>query len=236
MEHSYLHKSYLKEGVIASLPIAAGYVPIAMAFGILSKTNGIPLVYCFLFSAFVYAGASQFMALNLLSAGTGYIGIVITTLLVNFRHFLMSASMAARLTEQKKKYKPIIAFGITDEVFSIASFSGKEITDGFLLTLEIMAYLSWLAGTISGYLIGQLLPSVLQNSMGIALYAMFAAILIPQIKKSKQIAILVCSSAILNTAISHIKFLPQGWSFIITIILASAAGTFIFDKEDEDYE
>ncbi|MDF2880530.1 MAG: azlC1 [Clostridiaceae bacterium] len=236
MKDSYLQKSCLKEGIVAALPIVAGYVPIAMAFGILSKTNGIHLTYSFLLSAFVYAGASQFMALNLLSSGTGYIGIIITTLLVNFRHFLMSASMAAKLTEHKKKYKPIIAFGITDEVFSVASFSGKEITTEFLLPLEIMAYLSWLLGTILGYLVGQLLPSVLQNSMGIALYAMFAAILMPQIRKSKQVSILVCFSAILNTAISHINLLPQGWSFIITIILVSAAGTFIFDKGDEDCE
>src|SRR5690554_5485786 len=89
----------IKQGMLSAFPIIVGYLPIAMAFGILSKTTGISLVESFMFSAIVFAGASQFMALNLILVGTGAGEIILTTLLVNFRHFLMSASMTERLKE-----------------------------------------------------------------------------------------------------------------------------------------
>ena len=84
-------------GMISAFPIIVGYLPIAMTFGILSKSSGIQLIESFMFSAIVFAGSSQFMALNMITVGAGLGEIILTTLLVNFRHFLMSASLSENI-------------------------------------------------------------------------------------------------------------------------------------------
>lgn len=222
-----------REGAKAGVPIVIGYVPIAMAFGILSKTTGISMLDSFLFSLMVFAGASQFMALNLLAIGAGMGEIILTTLLVNLRHFLMSASLAARMKGNIKRWIPLIAFGVTDESFSVLSFKEGDITKDFTLGLQLTAYISWVVGTVLGYLAGGLLPQIVSDGMGIALYAMFVAILVPELKKSNKVVILVLLSGATNTLLNYFEILPKGWNMILTIILVSSVGAYLYG---EDYK
>lgn len=226
----------IKEGVVAGLPLVIGYFPVAVAFGILAKTTGISLMESFLFSFFVFAGASQFMALNLLAVGAGVGQIILTTLLVNFRHFLMSASLTTRITKDMKKWVPLIAFGVTDEVFSVVSFKEEELTTKFILGLQLTSYPSWVIGSVVGYLVGEILPPLIRNSMGIALYAMFAALLVPETKRSRKILVMALSSGLLNSVLNYFKLLPQGWNLILSIVLISALGAVIFNEEEVVYE
>ena len=99
----------------------------------------------------VFAGASQFMALNLLASGIGAGEIVLATLLMNFRHFLMSASLSAKIGG-RARLLPVVAFGITDETFAVASSEKGELASDFLIGLESMAYFSWVSGTAVGLL------------------------------------------------------------------------------------
>ncbi|MCT4562918.1 MAG: AzlC family ABC transporter permease [Maledivibacter sp.] len=226
-----------KHGVIDGLPIVIGFLPIGMAFGILSKTTGITMLDSILFSVLVFAGASQFIALNLLMVGAGIGEIILTTSLVNFRHFLMGASLATRMTEDMKRWSPFIAFGITDEVFSIASFKDGTLTKEYMISLELMGYSAWVFSTALGYFVGGILPIAVKSSMGIALYAMFGAILIPEIKKSNKAAILAGLSGVINTICKYFFALPQGWSIVISIIIASFLGLYLFKEgEMEEYE
>lgn len=227
-------RSAFKTGIKVGFPIVIGYFPIALAFGILSKTTGISLLESIMFSSIVYAGASQFMALTLIAAGTGTLGIVLTTFLVNFRHFLMSASLSGKLEDKKTPFLPLIAFGITDETFSVASFSKEKLSPGFMIGLEIAAYSSWNAGTIVGFILGSTLPQSVQASMGIALYAMFIALLTPMAKKSFKLASLAIMAGIVNTLVSYFTSLPPGWGIIIAIFLVSILGIFIFDDKEAE--
>ena len=225
-------KNQIKDGFKAGLPICIGYLPVAVAFGILAKTTGITLLEAFLFSAVVFAGASQFMALNLLATGVGFSGIILTTLLVNFRHFIMSSYIASRVDNGMKRSFPLIAFGVTDESFSVLSFKKGELSRNFIIVLEGVAYISWVTGTISGYILGGFLPALLVKSMGIALYAMFVALLMPEVKKSYRAFILALSAGVLNSFLIYLDLLPKGWSIIVTIILVSAIGTFFYEGGD----
>ena len=225
-------KSAFKTGIKAGLPIVIGYFPIALAFGILSKTTGITLLESIMFSSIVYAGASQFMALTMIAMATGTLGIVITTFLVNFRHFLMSASISGKIKSKKISILPLIAFGITDETFSVASFSKERLVPGFMIGLELAAYLSWNTGTAAGYLLGSTLPESIQASMGIALYAMFIALVTPMAKKSLKIASLVILSGIVNSLVERFASVPRGWGIIIAIMSVSILGVFIFNDEE----
>jgi 4-azaleucine resistance transporter AzlC len=227
-----------QQALKAGFPIFVGYFPAAVAFGILAKGCEITLVECILFSAVVFAGASQFIALNLVMAGMGFPGIILTTLLVNFRHFLMSAYLSTRVGKMAKRYRYLMAFGVTDEVFSVLSLKKGELTKTFVYILQLSAYTGWVSGTIAGYVLGGFLPEVLTKSMAVALYSLLLAILLPEMKKSSIAVILTVSSGLLNTLLLKMDFLPKGWSIIICILIIALVGSF-FVKEgskEEAYE
>ena len=215
----------------AGIPIFIGYAPAAAAFGILSKSCGIGLFECFLFSSLVFAGASQFIALNLLITGMGPVGIVMTTLLVNFRHFLMSAYLATRIRHIARKYHFLVAFGVTDEVFSVLSLHKGTLSKTLIFILQLSAYSAWVSGTLAGYMMGSFLPEKLTQSMGVALYALLLAILLPEMKKSAKVIFLAIGSGILNTIVTNLDLLPNGWSIIFCIVAISLIGSFINEKE-----
>lgn len=228
-----MNKCTVKDAINDGIPIIMGFIPIAMAFGILSKSANLTLLETLGFSMIVFAGASQFIAVNLLIAGAGFGEIILTTLLVNFRHFLFAASIAPKLTKDMKKFAPLIAFGLTDELFSIASLKEKPLTKEYLLVLEFCGYSALAVGTLLGYVLGGVLPPVVQLSMGIALYALFIAILVPEMKKSFKVVILLTLSGLTNTLCLYGFNLPQGWSIVISIILVSVLGLFIKVPERE---
>ena len=219
-----------KKGILSGIPIFLGYLPIALAFGLLAKTENISFLATVLFSLLVFAGASQFIALKLIGIGASPLDIAIVTFLVNLRHMLMSASLAAKIEE--KKWVPIISFGITDETFSIASTRKGLVTSSYLLGLESIAYISWVAGTVLGFLAGDFLPQGVKDSMDIALYAMFIAILIPEVKKSFQVFVVACAGAGMNIFLWVTKTVNPGIAIVISIIFGATLGVLLFEEEE----
>ncbi|MCK8823805.1 AzlC family ABC transporter permease [Fuchsiella alkaliacetigena] len=217
--------------------IALGYLPIAITFGLIANSKGVPNQISILMSLLVFAGASQFIAINLLSLSTAYWQIVVTTFIVNLRHLLMTASIAQKIKNKvPKKWLPLLAFGITDETFSLISLSPKtSLSTAFILGVNIIAYTAWITGTAIGVYIGSSLPKIIQASMGIALYAMFIGLLLPSLKESRQVLIIsalaIAISSLLYWGTSSLATISQGWQIIITTVLASTIGALIFTEE-----
>lgn len=224
-------KEYRK-GLVDGIPIVVGYVPIAMAFGILAKNGSLPLVGAMLFSVCVYAGASQFMAIAMIGSGAGVAEIAFATFLVNLRHFLMSASLVQRLHSVTGILRPLLAFGITDEVFSVASLKGGKHAPQWLLGLETAAYGSWVGGTGLGYMMGSVLPQRLQDSLGIALYAMFLSLLIPAVKQHFGKGAVAVLAALIHFGLRMVPGLPDSWALIGAIVLGAWLGTVVNREPD----
>lgn len=224
----------MRKGFKAGIPIVIGYFPVAMAFGILAKSNGFTLLEVFSFSFILFAGASQFIGISMIGLGAGFGEIILATFLLNFRHFFMSASLVEKMGHILTVLKPILGFFVTDEVFSVASFTDDELTPSYLFGLEIVSYSSWGIGTIVGYLVGNVLPPMLQISMGIGLYALFVSILVPEMKKSYQAVVLAGLAGALNTVARYLFKMPQGWSIILVIVITSTLGVVMFGKEVAD--
>ncbi len=218
----------VRDAVKAGIPIFIGYFPAAVAFGILAKSCDLMLLECFLFSAVVFAGASQFIALNLLMTGMGPGGIILTTLLVNFRHFLMSASLSGRIGKTAGRYIFLMAFGVTDEVFSVLSFKKGELSKTYIFTLQLSAYSGWLSGTLAGYVLGGFLPEMVTKSMGVALYALLLAILLPVIKRSNFSLVLALMSGLLNVILEQSGLFANGWSIIACILVVAGIGSLFY--------
>ncbi|WP_054956989.1 AzlC family ABC transporter permease [Paenibacillus dakarensis] len=242
VEFNIAKKQHFLLGLKAGVPVAIGYIPIAITFGLLAKTSGIPVHAALMMSLLVYAGASQFIGVNLMAAGAAGLEIIITTFILNLRHFFMTASLSQRISKwTPKKWSALLAFGVTDETFSIASTQeSRELHPLFLLGLNAIAFISWNIGSWIGIFLSAGLPPSVQSSMGIALYAMFIGLLTPSLKKSKPVLcislIAVLIHSVLHWIIPMFIELSTGFSIIITTILSSAIGVLIFPEEGEPSE
>lgn len=223
----------IRKGLAAGIPIILGYLPVAMTFGVLAKQSGMTLVELTLMSVFVYAGASQFMGANMIAVGAGAIEIIIATFVLNFRHFVMSLSFMNRLRGIGLRFRLPLSLLLTDETFAMASINTKEDEENkgalFYLTILFTAYLSWILGTILGGLLGEIIPEKLSQSMGIALYAMFIALLVPSVKKELKIGLIAVIAMLINMICS--QFMSDGWSIVIGTVLGGLSGVYFFKEE-----
>jgi 4-azaleucine resistance transporter AzlC len=218
-------------------PIAFGYFSISVTFGVLASQSGLTPFEATSMSIWVFAGASQFIALSLLAASASWVEVILATLVLNLRHLLMSTTLARRMNTTKPK-AAILSFGITDETFVVATLSkhSKTIQGSYFAGVALTAYSSWVSGTLVGSLFGEYIPSSVTNSLGIALFAMFIALLTPAIKHSWQKASVAASSALLCSLFYFL--LPQlsfGWAVVISTIFASALGL-LFPNEELNLE
>lgn len=228
-----------KKGIQKGIPIAFGYIPIGIAFGMMANTANLPIYIIIMMSFCVYAGASQFMAVGLITQGVSSIEIIMTTFIVNSRHFLMSSSLTHKFFKNiDKKHFKFLAFGITDETFAVHSMTkNKDLNKEIVYGVNLVAYLSWVLSTIIGILMGEILPSIIQSSMGISLYAMFIALLIPNIKNNKEIKLIVFITILISLIFNYtpvIKNLIQSGVKILLIVSISSTIGAIFFKEAVD--
>lgn len=224
-------QSHFKNGLQDGISIGIGYLPIALMFGLLAKSTGLSLGETVLMSILVYAGASQYIALNLIALGTSPAAIVITTFIVNIRHFLMTASLNEKTDKDHPLIKAIYAFGITDETFSVAATKEGRVKTPYIFGLTLVAYGSWVINSGIGYYVGERFPEVLKESMAIALYAMFIGLLVPSLKRQRKIVVLAGFAAILNSLFTYI--LPpdwSGWAIVSATLLSSVGVQLIYRK------
>ncbi len=210
------------DGVRRGIPIAIGYCPIALSIWVACKNN---------WSYFYRNDTNEFNSfcrcllniypLNLIALGTGAMEIIITTFIVNIRHFLMSTVINEKAEEDRMINKLVYAFGITDETFSVAATKEGRLTTGFIVGVNLIGYLSWSINSGLGFMIGAALPQVLQESMAIALYAMFIGLLVPSLKQSWKVAFLAGLSASLNSVFVLTNTLSTGWSIVTATLLSS---------------
>lgn len=234
-EHTYTAKSIIRRAFQDALPVMAGYFPIAMTFGILADSAGINAVDGVFISLFLYAGASQFMAVSMIASGMSAMGVILAVFFMNFRHFIMSASVRAKLKYTKRKYFPIIGFYLTDETYSVISMKDDVDDHKYLITLELSCHASWVGGTAAGYIFGLFIPSIITESMGIALYALLLTLLIPSCKKSIKALVVALASGMVNSLLLKFTGLDPGACFIgAVLIVASIATILTRDSDVED--
>lgn len=221
-------------GAKLSIPIALGYIPVSFSFGMLAVAAGIPPWAAIIISMTNLTSAGQFAGINIIAASGGMWEMGITTLVINLRYMLMSLALSQKIEKMPLAKRLIAAFGITDEIFAVASTSNSKITFSFMAGLISLPYIGWAGGTVLGAYVNKLLPQKLADAMGITLYAMFIAIIVPAARKNKGVLfVLITAVAISSVIYFAFPFISSGWSVIIAAIAASAVGTAFF-KEDAE--
>lgn len=239
--NKHLNKSELCHGLKRGLPIAMGYIPVSFTFGLMAVSGGIPVWMAVFISLTNLTSAGQFAGTNLILGSAGLPEIALTTFVINIRYMLMSLSLTQRLDKAMSlRKRMIISYGVTDEIFSVASMEQGILTFSFLMGLIIGPVLGWTMGTLLGALICTSLPESLSGAMGIALYSMFIAIILPPAKKSRSVMIIVLLSV---TIICILRYVPlfgaisSGFRVVIAAISAAGIGAWLFpvdrDKEEK---
>jgi 4-azaleucine resistance transporter AzlC len=179
------------EGLRASIPIVVGYLPAAVAFGVAAREAGLSVAETLAMSLIVFSGASQFALAGLLAAGASWVVMAAISLVLGARHVLYGPSLALNLRRTGTGRKAVAAFGLTDEVFAVASTTlpqrSSETNFGRLLGLGTSAYVSWALGTwigaVAGSVVVEALPS-LAPALSFALPALFVALLVSLVRST----------------------------------------------------
>lgn len=219
--------------MLSALPVVMGYLPVAVAFGVLAVQAGLGAQAAVLMSLLVYAGASQFMAVNMLLAGAGPAAIVVATLGLNFRHFVMSISLLQMFRRLPKRWRAVLGCWLTDETYAVSVLAarapGAQVDRYYLLGLYATSYLSWSAGTVLGALLSAAIPARVGSAMSIGLYAMFIALLVPAVRSHLRLALAALVGAVLNAAAGPL--VGPGWSIVLATVVGGAVGAVLMRGE-----
>jgi len=218
-------KQIFLDGVRAGLPICLGYIPIGLAFGVIAQKAGLAPLEIALMSILVFAGSSQFIAVSMISSGAGILSIILTTFMVNLRHFLMSSSLSRFSGGKKGGFLSLFSYGITDESFAVnlVKFSQDSLDMNHALVVNQSTNLVWIISTVVGGYGSRFIP---EKAFGLdyALSAMFICLLVFQLRGFRYIITAVCAAI---TAIILSLLIPGNSYIVIASIVAATLGVFI---------
>ena len=226
------------KGVVDGLPIGIGYLSVSFGFGIMAISSGLYWWQALLISMTTLTSAGQLAGINVMSAPGQYTAMLISQATINIRYSFMAVSLSQK-TDSKFSgiFRPLLGFFITDEIFAVA-VSRKSVSRGYFIGLATMPWLGWATGTLIGALAGNILPEVMMNALCIMMYAMFVAIVVPPVTKSKPLFTVVILAAVLSGAFYYLPVLSgisRGITISIVAIAAAVFGAALFPrKECED--
>lgn len=228
MKENNREKRPVLQGLIDGIPIALGYLSVSFAFGMLVVNAGLPVWVALMISMTNLTSAGQFAGMNSILAGAPLIEVAVTQFVINIRYALMSLSLGQKLDASVTGWQRwLIGFGITDEIFGVASRKGSHLKPGYFLGLIAGPYCGWALGTLLGGCASYLMPPRLRDALGIALYGMFLAIIIPKAKKAGRFAFVILCAIVLSSClywIPGLSSIPSGWAVILCAVIAAAVG------------
>ena len=229
----YTYRDGLREGI----PIGLGYLSVAFGFGITAVSRGIPALISIIISLTNLTSAGQVAGVAVIAASGSLIEMAATQLVINLRYALMSISLSQKLDDTFSPVRRAIAgFGITDEIFAVASSKEGPVGPGYMYGLISLPALCWTCGTALGALAGNILPAPIKDALGIAIFGMFIAIVVPVAKHSLGVTVAAGISAALSCLLHFtpvLKEIPEGFAIIICAVLAALAAALLFPQPAE---
>ena len=227
-----------RTGIHTGLPVGMGYFSVSFGFGAMAAAQGIKTLDAVLISLTNLTSAGQFAGLTLIVAAATLWEMVLTQLVINSRYALMSLALSQRMG-QRIGILPrlVIAFFNTDEIFALAMAREDSLTVPFLLGLGTLPILGWTGGTLFGALAGSVLPVNIRAALGVMLYGMFIAIVVPPARKEKPVLAVVALALVLSclfTWMPGLKNVSSGLSIVICTVAAAAVCAALFPVRDEE--
>ena len=231
-----MENNSFRMGLRHGIPIAIGYLSVSFAFGIFATGSGLGILEALLISMLNVTSAGQLATVPIIVGGGSFIELALSQCVINSRYSLMSVSLSQKMGESVRlSDRFLVAFVNTDEVFAVASTSHGAVGRKYLYGLILTPYLGWSFGTFLGAIAGNLLPAIIISALGIAIYGMFIAIVIPFAKGSKKGMLCVLFSALLSCLFYYVPALsviPSGFVIIIIALFVSVIFALLFPIDD----
>lgn len=222
-------KGQFLAGSRSAIPVVIAYIPMGIAYAITARQT-LTVLETILMSVGVFTGAGQMLAAQMLTQNASLIAIVIATFIINLRYVIMSTCVVNGLKGSPLYLKMLGCFGVTDEAFAIfttRSSNNRSMT--YWMGLMLTTYASWISGAVIGAVTSDVLPAILSDSFGIAMYAMFISILVPGIRGNWKLGVTVLITAGINWGLSFV--LASSWSIVISTLIGAFIGVFVTDDE-----
>ena len=225
-------------GIKAGMPVCIGYFSVSFGFGAMAIAQGLTILQAVLISASNLTSAGQFAGLTVIAAGAAIIEMILTQLVINSRYALMSLAIGQRFGPKVGTGKRLLAaFFNTDEVFALGMARGSQLTTSYFVGAGFIAAVGWVSGTAMGAIAGTLLPESIRMALGVMLYGMFVAIVVPQAKEEKPILICVILALVFSCLFTWLPLLNQissGLAIVICTVLAASVCAILFPVKDEE--
>ena len=227
-------------GLRDGIAIAIGYFSVSFSFGITEVASGISWWQAVLISLTNLTSSGQFAGIGIIAASGSYIEMAITELVINMRYALMGISLSQKLDPTFKRWQQLILGHCnTDEIFAVAMSRNKTVTPAYMTGLAVLPYIGWTGGTLAGAICGNILPMMISNALGIMIYGMFLAIIVPAMRKEHPILVVACVAILMSCIIHFVpafSFITDGFSIIICAVAASAVGALLYPVSEEEEE
>lgn len=235
------NKRWFLKGMKAGIPIALGYFAVSIALGIAAVNAGLTAWQASITSFLINASAGEFVGFTLIGQNAGYLSVIIMEAVANARYLLMSCALSQKLDPKTSLLKRmILGFNVTDEIFGASIAVDGKLNPFYSYGMDVVAMPGWALGTLTGGILGGILPDKLVSAFSVALYGMFIAVFIPPAKKNKVVLGLVIISFVLSFVAGNVEIfsvIPEGVRIIILTVVISLAAAIIFPvKEEENNE
>ena len=231
-------KEEFSTGLRDGIPICMGYVSVAFTFGLMCTENGLPFWIAVLISLSNLTSAGQFAGTALIIGGGSFLEIGITTFVINLRYMLMSLSISQKVDAALSMPKRMMmSFGVTDEIFGVSMQRKGNITFAYFMGLMALPILGWSGGTLVGAVAVSLLPDMVRSALGIAIYGMFLAIIIPPARTESAIAWVIAIAALISCVLYYVPLfsgISGGWMIIICAVVTSSIAAILWPVPDEE--
>lgn len=215
-------------GLWDAVPVGLGYLAVSFAFGLAAVRMGVPALAATVMSLSNLTSAGQFAGVGVIAAGGGLAELALTQLVINARYFLMSCALSQRIAPSAPLWqRAVVSFGVTDEIFALSMAAPKPLTAAYSFGMMGMCITCWTLGTALGAAVGGVLPAPLMNALGIALYAMLTAAIVPSSRENRLLRLLIVASMAASGAAAVLPLLsaiPKGLRIVLlTVVITSWA-------------
>lgn len=239
-ENAQSRAAVWRKGVQDGIPIGLGYFAVSFAFGIMAKEAGMTVFQAGLMSFTNLTSAGQFAAIGMIVGQASYAEMALTQLIINLRYCLMSCALSQKWDPKVPFFhRFLVAYSVTDEVFGVSVLREGYLKPWYNYGVMSLSVPGWVGGTVIGALCGAILPASLTSALGIAIYGMFLAVVLPPAKKDRAIASVVIAAMACSTVFQMapvLKEVSSGFQIIIITVLVAGAAAVIRPVEQKEEE
>lgn len=226
-----------RKGIRGGFPIGIAYFIVSFGFGITAVRQGLSPLTAVLMSLTSLTSAGQVAGVGIIVSGGSFFEMALTQFTINARYLLMGISLSQKLDDDIAPiHRFLMPCAVTDEIFGVASAEPGKIRPALFYGLMLLPYVGWGLGTFLGSFVGSVLPQTFSDALGIAIYGMFIAIILPPARKDRGIFATILIAIFLSCAFSYLPVISKlsgGFSLIICAVVASVIAAFLFPTKEE---